>query len=189
MSPTRIMVIRHAEKPVPDGAPGIALDGSPDEKSLSEAGWDRAKRLVAYFSQPTVPGIERPDAIFAASPEVGSKRPAETVTPLANALWPPPERARRFLTTIPKDDVASLAAAIMAANGVVLVSWEHLVLPAAVAALPNSPATPAKWPRDRFDVVWVLTPEGGGWDFQQVPQLLCPGDQNSVIPFPRHGSG
>ena len=85
--------------------------------------------------------------------------------------------------------MASLAAAIMAANGVVLVSWEHLVLPAAVAALPNAPATPAKWPRDRFDVVWVLTPEGGGWDFQQVPQLLCPGDQNSVIPFPRHGFG
>ena len=30
MGPTRIMVIRHAEKPVPDKAPGLAADGSPD---------------------------------------------------------------------------------------------------------------------------------------------------------------
>ena len=96
MSPSRIMIIRHAEKPVPDGAPGIAPDGSPDPKSLSEAGWERAGKLVATFSQPTVRHIETPDAVFAASPEVGSKRPAETVTPLVHALWPAPERAQRF---------------------------------------------------------------------------------------------
>ncbi len=189
MSPSRIMIIRHAEKPVPDGAPGIAPDGLPDPKSLSEAGWERASKLVATFSQPTVREIEKPDAVFAASPEVGSKRPAQTVTPLVHALWPAPERAQRFEASIRRDDVAGFAAAIMAAEGVVLVSWEHLMLPAAVAALPNAPATPAKWPGDRFDLVWVLTPKGGAWDFQQVPQLLFPHDRDSVIPFSRADAG
>ncbi len=105
MSPSRIMIIRHAEKPVPDGAPGIAPDGSPDPKSLSEAGWERANKLVATFSQPTVREIEKPDVVFAASPEVGSKRPAQTVTPLVHALWPAPERAQRFDLSIRRDDV------------------------------------------------------------------------------------
>jgi hypothetical protein len=186
MSPTKIMFIRHAEKPVPDGAAGIAADGSADPKSLSQTGWDRADRLVDFFSRPSARSIERPDAIFAASSLVGSKRPAETVTPLANALWTPPERARRFIESISKEDVAGLAAAVMAAGGVVLVSWEHLVLPEAVAALPDAPATPAKWPGDRFDVVWVLTPKPGGWGFEQTPQMLMPDDQDSVIPFSHH---
>ena len=99
-------------------------------------------------------------------------------------------RARPALeASIRRDDVAGFAAAIMAAEGVVLVSWEHLMLPAAVAALPNALATPAKWPGDRFDVVWVLTPKGGAWDFQQVPQLLFPHDRDSVIPFSHDDGG
>lgn len=183
MSPTKIMFIRHAEKPVPDGAPGIAPDGSPDPKSLSELGWERAQKLVAFFSQPTAKHIEKPDVIFAAAPDIGSKRPAETVTPLADKLWQDPERAQHFNRSIPKEAVEALASKIMEASGVVLVAWEHTLIHAAVAALPSAPATPAKWPGKRFDVVWILDAKPGGWDFQQTPQMLLAGDQNSVIPF------
>lgn len=181
MSPSRIMIIRHAEKPVPDGAPGIAPDRSPDPKSLSKTGWERAEKLVAFFSHPTAKRIEKPDAIIAASSGVGSKRPIETVTPLAEALWPGPERAERFNTSILRDDLANLALAIMAVNGVVLISWEHERIPGVVAALPNAPATPSKWPGGRFDIVWILTPTPAGWNFEETPQMLMPGDQNSVI--------
>lgn len=101
-------------------------------------------------------------------------------------MWPAPERALRFNVSIPRDDAGRFAAAIMAAEGVALVAWEHLLLPAAVAALPNAPA---KWPGDRFDLVRVLTPRPGGWDFQQVPQMLCPEDRDLVIPLSRHDAG
>jgi hypothetical protein len=189
MSPTKIMLIRHAEKPVPDGAPGVAPDGSPDSKSLSQIGWARATKLVGFFSQPTARHIDKPDAIIAASPDIGSRRPAETVTPLVNALWEDPERAQRFNQSIPKEDVTKLAAAVMAADGVVLVAWEHTLIHDAVTALPNAPETPAKWPGDRFDVVWILKPKPGGWDFQQTPQMLMPTDQDSLLPFSHHHSG
>lgn len=183
MSPTKIMVIRHAEKPVPDGAPGIAPDGSLNPKSLSQAGWDRARMLVSFFSQPTASAIDKPDALFAAAPDQGSQRPYETVLLLARALWPEPEQSQRFNAAIVKEDVQGLAAAVMAASGVVLVSWEHKLIPAAVSALPNAPATPTKWPSDRFDVVWILTARQDSWDFEQTPQRLMESDQDSVIPF------
>jgi hypothetical protein len=180
------MFIRHAEKPVPDGAPGIGFDGSPDPKSLSQTGWERARKLVGFFSQPTARFIDKPDFVVAAAPDVGSKRPAETVTPLVKALWQPPEQAQRFNESIPKENVTALASTVMAASGVVLVSWEHTLIHDAVAALPNAPPTPTKWRGDRFDVVWILTAKPGGWDFQQTPQMLLPTDQASVIPFTHH---
>jgi hypothetical protein len=179
------MVIRHAEKPVPDGAPGVAADGTPDPESLSQAGWERARRLVGFFAEPAARHIERPDVVFAAAPDVGSKRPYQTVAPLAQALWP--GQGPRLNAAIRKDDVRALAQAVMAASGVVLVSWEHKLIPAAIAAFPNAPARPDKWPSDRFDVVWILKPKGDGWEFKQTPQMLMPGDQNSVIPLPRQG--
>ncbi len=179
------MVIRHAEKPVPEGAPGVAPDGSPDPESLSQAGWERARRLVGFFAEPAARHIERPDVVFAAAPEVGSKRPYQTATPLALALSP--GQGSLLNAAIRKDDVRKLAEAVMAADGVVLVSWEHKLIPGAVAALPHAPATPDKWPSDRFDVVWILKAKGDGWEFKQTPQMLMPGDQNAVIPFSRQG--
>ncbi len=123
MSPTKIMFIRHAEKPTPDGAPGVAPDGAPDPKSLSQTGWERAKKLVAFFGQPRAKDIEKPWVVFAAAPDAGSKRPCETVLPLAQALWPGPERSQSFNFAMPKEDVQALAEAVTAASGVVLVSW------------------------------------------------------------------
>ena len=183
MSPTKIMLIRHAEKPIPDGAAGLDSNGNADPESLSKTGWDRAKKLADFFSRPTARHVERPDFVFAAAPEVGSKRPAETVTPLVAALWPQAGRANHFNDAIRKEKVTALASAIMAANGVVLVCWEHTLIHAAVAALPKGPATPAKWPGGRFDVVWILKAKPGGWDFDQTPQMLLATDQNSVIPL------
>jgi hypothetical protein len=178
-SVSEIMIIRHAEKPTQDGLIGIAADGQPDPESLSQIGWDRARKLVDFFARPTAANIERPDAIFAAAPEVGSKRPVETVIPLVEAL-----HMGHFNTSIRKDNVHHLASAVMATNGVILVCWEHTLIPAAIQALPNPPpTTPTKWPGSRFDVVWILNAKpDGGWDLHQTPQMLLPSDQASVIP-------
>ena len=183
MSPTKIMLIRHAEKPIPDGAAGLDPNGKPDPESLSAIGWERAEKLVGFFSQPAARHIEKPDFVFAAAPEVGSKRPSETVTPLVAALWSQAERASHFNDALAKESLTALASAIMAASDVVLVCWEHTLIHAAVAALPKAPATPTKWPKGRFDVVWILKANPGGWDFDQTPQMLLDTDQNSVIPF------
>jgi hypothetical protein len=183
MSPTKIMIIRHAEKP--NGEPGIAPDGSPDPKSLTQQGWARAKKLVEFFKSPTSANIQRPDWVFAAAPDVGSKRPAETVAPLVDALWNSADKAQRFNTSIPEDEPEQLATSVMAVDGVVLISWEHQSIPDCVAALPNPPASPPRWPGSRFDVVWILNAKpSGGWDFSQTPQMLLAGDENAVIYFP-----
>jgi hypothetical protein len=183
VSPTKIMIIRHAEKPVPDGADGVDLNGLPDPKSLSLEGWERAKKLVEFFQSPTAAHIQKPDFVFAAAPDIGSKRPAETVTPLARALWGEPIPAQRFNSSVPKENVQGLANAVMRVDGAVLVCWEHKLIPSLVSALPDAPATPIKWRGDRFDVVWILNAKPGGWDFQQTPQMLLAGDQNLPIPF------
>jgi hypothetical protein len=86
---------------------------------------------------------------------------------------------QRFNFTIRKENLQALATALVAASGVVLVSWEHTLIHAAVSALPNAPATPEKWPGDRFDVVWILKAKPGGWDFE------TPTDRDAVIPFSR----
>jgi hypothetical protein len=121
--------------------------------------------------------------VFAAAPEVGSKRPMETVTPLVDALWPSTGHEGHFDVSVPKESVQDVAPKVMAANGVVLICWEHTLIHDLVSALPKAPATPAKWPGKRFDVVWILDAKPGGWDFYQTPQMLLEGDENSVIPF------
>jgi hypothetical protein len=176
------MLIRHAEKPIPDGADGVTCDGRPaDSESLSQVGWLRAKALVDFFVAPTAEDIEKPDFVFAAAPEVGSKRPKQTVTPLAKRLWPPAGLNLDFNAVHPKEDVGGLVDSVMAVDGVALVCWEHTLIPPLVAKLPKPPAVPQHWPGHRFDVVWVLTAIAGGWRFDQTPQKLLPGDKNKII--------
>jgi len=87
MTPKRFMFIRHAEKPgVPgDGkGGGVQPDGSQDGESLTVRGWQRAGALVQFFARPEL----KPGVIFASGLGHGSKskRPMQTVTPLADLL-------------------------------------------------------------------------------------------------------
>src|SRR5271165_1479382 len=90
--PSKIMIIRHGEKPPkPPNATGpwdVLVDGqSGSGKSLIIPGWQRAGALNAFFAQyqstPSNPEIATPSYIYAASPNGESQRPSETVTPLA----------------------------------------------------------------------------------------------------------
>jgi broad specificity phosphatase PhoE len=182
MAPTKIMIIRHGEKSEP-GAPdlGLAPDGSNDKASLTAEGWKRAKRLVSFFADADAPGIAAPAMIFACKPTPNSRRPQETVSLLAAALWSDAERPQHFNTEIDRDDFAGLAAAVKASEGVCLLCWEHDRIPDIAARFPHVPPSPNKWPGHRFDVVWVFDSHGDNWAFSQTPENLLHDDETKPI--------
>lgn len=175
-----VMIIRHGEKP--DGSsPGVDANGKRDDNSLTGVGWNRAHRLVDLLAPTQGPpryGLARPTAIYAAgaNDNGGGERTRETVQPLAHEL------GITVNTDFGKGDEKALVTNITARPGTILVSWQHGEIPAIVAAFPSvTPAPPAQWPADRFDVVWTLTKTADGWHFAQLPELLLPQDRAGVI--------
>ncbi|QUQ64020.1 hypothetical protein [Kutzneria sp. CA-103260] len=176
-----IMIIRHAEKPTGNAAPfGITADGQQDPESLTVRGWNRAGALTDLFAPAAGPmrsGLFTPTTVWASNPGGdGSKRPQQTVTPLAAKL------GVQVNIKFKKGQESALAAELDGRHGVTLVAWQHEAIPAIVERLRGvTPAAPTSWPDDRFDVVWVFTRDGGGWRFAQVPQMLLGGDSDKPI--------
>lgn len=178
-----LMIVRHAEKPPAQGAPFGALPGGePDPKSLTTTGWSRAGALVALFDPrgeagplDLRPGLARPEALVAADPDGASKRPFQTVTPLASRLGLTPD------ISYAKGDEAKLARSLRTITSPTLVAWEHEAIPAILSNLGKvAPQPPSSWPDSRFDLVWCLTrTAAASWTFSQVPQLLLAGDSAS----------
>jgi len=199
----RIMIIRHAEKPYGKHV-GVTEHGDEDPESLIVRGWQRAGALVALFDPANGPlqnsNLAVPTLIYASKPvsapakrtrksksavaKVGSKseRPRETITPLAKRLGLVPNLS--FEAGQERD----MATSVLAQSGAVLISWQHEKIPTIadyiVGANPPTPPYPAKWPGNRFDIVWVFTlpaSTSAPWGFVQVPQQLLPGDTDTVI--------
>lgn len=169
-----LYLIRHAEKPTDhDGAQGIDEHGAPDKHSLTPRGWSRANALAVLFTSGQR-GIAVPQHLFASRPDE-SRRPLQTLIPLSAKIGVPID------SSIAADDAQAAAAAVTRTPGVTLMAWEHHAIPAIVGALGNvHPTPPAKWPGTRFDVIWVFTRSGAGWQFSQIPQLLLDNDR----PYP-----
>jgi broad specificity phosphatase PhoE len=185
MPPDRIMFIRHAEKPA-DGKDGVTADdilgtrslAVLDTESLTVRGWQRAGALIAFFcAHPKM----KPSTIFASGigHDSKSKRPMETVTPLAARLKEIGQVT--FNTAHLKDDVQPLMNDVLSMGGTVLVCWEHKHISQLAARLPATPPSPEIWPDDRFDVVWIFDRTGTGWSFSQMPQRLLSGDSDKPI--------
>jgi hypothetical protein len=185
----KLMLIRHAEKPIPaDSNPktpaynGIDIYGSPHEDSLIPQGWQRAGALIKLFTSTSGP-LPLPQFLFAPN-QFGngtSKRPYETITPLSQKLGisiNPPQ------AQYSKTDYVAMLTAATSCNGMVLISWEHGEIPSLAAwILQNTNISVPKWPGSRFDIVWVfdLDTASGTYSFNQVPQLLLAGDQPTPI--------
>ena len=178
--PIVVMIIRHGEKP--DGShPGIDASGNQDDSSLTEVGWNRARRLVDLFDPAQGsprPGLARPTAIYAAGANKNGEgqRTRETVTPLADKLGLPVN------TSFGNGDEKKLVKQVTAQPGPTLISWQHGEIPAIADAFPAvTPTPPSNWPDDRFDVVWTFTKTADGWHFAQIPELVLHQDDASVI--------
>jgi hypothetical protein len=178
------MIIRHAEKPPDDGEPfGVTSDGDQDKESLTIQGWQRAGAIACLFAPTRGPlqntELATPKFLFASESKSGggSKRPVETITPLASKLGLTPKTHR-------KTDLDKVAADAMTCGETALISWQHEDIPAiANIIVGNDSTVPQKWPGHRFDVVWVfdLATSSNTYTFTQVPQSLLAGDSPDPI--------
>ena len=189
--PTKIMIIRHAEKP-PDppnktGPWDVLVNGqSGGGESLIVPGWQRAGALNAFFaphkSKPSNPEIATPDYIYAANPSGETQRPWETVTPLAawlNYSQGSPQFNVSFSVGGGEPD---LVKSVLALSGVVLICWEHdNIMPNMMSAIDSAVKItqfshiPNPFP-NVFDLVWVLDLDKNIYKWSSVKQHLMAGD-------------
>ncbi len=174
------MLIRHAEKPPHSPPPyGVTDEGERESESLTVRGWQRAGALAVLFAPAggsfQDPALAEPQFLYASKPKKrnGSRRPLETITPLAEKL------AIRINANFPKPDADEMLEEAFLCDGVVLVCWQQEFIPQiANRILGDTTTAPQDWPEDRFDMVWVFDRDDatGRYDFKQVPQNLLLGD-------------
>jgi hypothetical protein len=165
-APAQVIIIRHGEKPATGD-------------QLSKRGFKRAQALVGFFEHnAAVTRFGTPVAIYAMEQnpnnDDGSVRAAETVTPLAQAL------GLQLNENFPKDDYQPMVQDILTnpsyVGRMVLICWEHTVIPLIAQAFGATQAPPT-WPDSAFDRAWILDFSGNRvTSFQNIPQDVLPGD-------------
>ena len=199
---TKVMLIRHAEKPTSSQS-GVNIDGNQDSSSLIPQGWQRAGALNGLFTSgigplPTPQFLFAPNLYSSDSPGNGessgakkhksgtSRRPYETITPLSLKLGitinavPGSKTPAQYA----KGDYPAMLNTALGSQGVVLISWEHGEIPdIANQILGDDTTAPQKWPSERFDLVWVfdLDTSTNSYSFNQAPQLLLQGDLTTPV--------
>jgi len=179
------MVMRHAEKPAKDGPPyGVTLEGKPNKESLQLIGWQRAGALANLFAPSNGAmqnaALAKPEFLYASKPlqRKGSRRPLQTITPLAEKLSLP------INWNYERNEIEDVLEEVFSRRGVVLMCWQREYIPMIAAQiLGTQDRIPLVWPEDRFDMIWVfdLDLRSGKYRFKQIPQRLLSGDQVQPI--------
>jgi phosphohistidine phosphatase SixA len=158
--PHIVMIIRHGEKP--------DVSGDPD---LSPRGFERARALAKVIPD----HFSMPDFLIATKKTKGSNRPAETITPLSEAIHETIE------STYKDDEYAQVAHEVLTDPKFdgknVLIAWHHGKIPELAKAL-GVTNVPDKWDSKVFDRVWQITYQDGKASWQNLPQHALPGDSN-----------
>jgi broad specificity phosphatase PhoE len=144
MTPSRILLMRHAEK-----------SGDPTDPDLSDAGQARAQRLADYI--PATFGA--PDLVFASAVSKHSARPYETVEPLAKKIGVPID------ATFADQDYGALAIELLSTPRytakLVLICWHHGNIPSLARSLKaNQGDCPDPWDPLVFNLILQLDYEG-----------------------------
>ncbi len=173
-----IMIIRHGEKPT-DELAGVHPNGDKSENCLISRGWQRAGALVPFFSKPMSPKVSVPTLLIAANRKASgadtkdkSLREEQTLSALSESLQHP------INVSCGKGMESEVAALAIGHPGPVLICWDHNKIMDLAKLISSDPAIPDNWDSNRFDLVLVFRAHSGrsGYDFEQVPQLLLPGD-------------
>lgn len=144
--PARLLVMRHAEK-----------TGDKRDKDLSEAGWARAEKLATYIPQ----ALGRPDFLVAASNSVKSKRPKQTLEPLAKAL------GLEIWAELDDEEVGEMVAELASEpewrGKFGVISWRHSDLPRLIGALGAPTGTyPDPWDSAVYDLMIEIVYDASG---------------------------
>ena len=144
--PARLVVLRHAEK-----------SGDKHDPHLSLPGRRRAEELVTYIPKT----FGRPDFLIAARTSGRSRRPAETLEPLAAAL------GLEIRAKLDDDESAELVEMLgdkqRYRGKLGVICWRHSELPRLLSALGAPRDTfPAKWDESEYRAVLELTYPGDG---------------------------
>jgi hypothetical protein len=157
-------------------------DGTTDPASLSARGWQRAGALAALFTAANLrqAQVPRPVRIYAVRPKPGnttSRRSLQTVMPLAAKM------GLDVRLDHAGGDEAALVKDAKASPGPVLICWkrEGIRTIAAHIAGRQSLPIPARWPSQRFDLIWSFTLSANQWVLTQIPQNLLVGDADEPI--------
>ncbi|MEQ1718367.1 MAG: phosphoglycerate mutase family protein [Hyphomicrobium sp.] len=139
--PARLLIMRHAEK-----------TGDKRDPHLSAAGQQRAEKLATYIPQT----FGSPDFLIAAKSSKRSRRPVETLEPLADLLRLP---VSEDLDDEQVDDLIDElrdTPAYAGKSGVI--SWRHSDIPALVAALGAPEGSyPAEWDEAVYNLLIEVT--------------------------------
>ena len=192
--PSSVLIIRHGEKvgdskKDDDGGNDLSIQGSaratalpslfvPAEPQLAcEFDFDPPSFAGSYEKVPlkgSRPRFPTPNFIFATQQSKNSKRPIETVAPLAIALGLPIDDGFKDKN----EDIKKMTQAILNdfsfAGKVVLICWHHGKIPDIAKALGIS--RPPKWDGKVFDRVWQITYPKSKASLEDLPQRLLFGD-------------
>lgn len=139
--PARLIVLRHAEK-----------SGDRRDPHLSLAGRKRAEHLVRYIPAT----FATPDFLIAARTSLRSRRPVETLEPLAAALQL--EVRAKFDDADHDGLITALRDKKRYRGKLGVVCWRHSELPGLLAALGAAPETfPASWDEADYTTLVDLT--------------------------------
>ena len=165
-NPSRVLIIRHAEKPT---------NGADD--GLSPRGFDRAQALTKLFQrQPALAVFGLPVVIYAFKyvPGSTSHRGVQTAEPLASSLGQ--EVDMSFLPTDTTQLAQKIRDTLSYNHKTVMVVWKHSEMQALAQSLgvQNAPA----WNANVFDRIWQIDYNNFGQiiSFKDLPQKLLQGD-------------
>jgi hypothetical protein len=138
--PSRLLVLRHAEKPE-----------SKRDRHLSPEGQARAERLVDFIPQ----SFGRPNFLVAAAPGKRSDRPVLTLAPLARSL------GLTIMDEVSDNDIDDLVARLRDEAGYAgksgVICWRHSDIPGLLALLGAPEGTfPAFWGEDVYDLMFEI---------------------------------
>ena len=146
MTPSRILLLRHAEKP-----------DDPKSPDLAPAGMVRAERLAQYI--PATFG--RPDFVFAAAVAKDSVRSYLTMRPLCDALAVPLDASLKGKKY--KDLATKLLSDTAYADCMVVICWSHNELPELADDLNARQGDyPDPWDSSVFNLILQLDYAKGG---------------------------
>ena len=192
--PGQVLIIRHGEKvgdpkKEDDGGRHLSVQGSaraaalpslfgPAQPQLSCKFDHQATEFVGSYRQIPLKGtasrFSTPNYIFATQMSKNSKRPIETVTPLATAVNLPINDG--FADN--DADIAKMTNAILNdyPGSMILICWHHGKIPDIAKAL--GVARPPKWDGKVFDRVWQITYAKGKASLHDLPQKLLFGESS-----------